>query len=585
MEDVENGLHIPVLSCDRLQMRDSRRLTGPGLLWSRPGAVVDIVFDGFEPDQLAGLWQARARRVLDAVGWHGEKSIVRLHDGGANLALSAPMDQLYAATAMAEAAWHFCASKLLGVQPADFAAVIAGLKLEMAREANPPLVALINAAQARGLDTLCDDEAVSLGHGAGSQTWPAAALPAPQQVDWTRLRNLPIGLITGTNGKTTTTRLAMAMARAAGAAAGLTSTDMVQLGDEVLERGDFSGPGGARLLLRDGRLEMGFLELARGGILRRGLPVRQAMAAVVTNVASDHLGEYGINTVAELAAVKFAIRRGLRDGGVLILNADDAPVVAEAARLGVAACWFSCSRNTAQIVAARAARRLCGFVENGAIWLQIGPFAQKVIAVADVPIAMGGAAQYNVSNALAAVCLCHVLGVDVAAMRRALAAFRSDPVDNPGRCNEFAYNGARVFVDFAHNPHSIAAVTGALAAVPAKRKFIMLSHAGDRSDRDISALTNGAFAFNPDFVVAAELANHLRGRELGEVTRLIRQACIDRGMADHHVIAVASPSAGVAKILERLMPGDLALLLVHSERDLIFGMLKGDGSQPDPVEA
>ena len=570
-EDVSEALEVQIAASAALRTGDCRRLTGPGLLWGHAGATLEAGFSGFVPARVAALWQHHARRVLEAVGWAGQAAGARLSEGGIAVAISAPVDQLYAATYVVQTAWHFVAADLLGAVRGDFAAMIADLRCVMAREADPALVALAAEAGARGLEVLIDEDLVTVGHGGTSQSWPAGALPAA--VDWGGLGNLPLGLITGTNGKTTTTRLAMAMARGAGIVAGLTSTDMVQVGDAVLERGDFSGPSGARLLLRDPRLEMGFLELARGGILRRGLPVRQAMAAVVTNVASDHLGEYGINTVAELAEVKFAIRRGLRAGGVMILNADDAPVVAEAGRLGLDACWFSRLADAPQIVAARAAGQRCGYVEGGAIWLSDAAGAQRVIAVADVPIAMGGAAGYNVSNALAAVCLCDVLGVERAAMGRALAAFRSDPVDNPGRCNEFAHNGARVFVDFAHNPHSIAAVTGALAGLAAKRKFIMLAHAGDRSDEDIRGLARGAVAFGPDYVMLAELSDYLRGREVGSVTAILRQECLALGMQPEQLLAATSPADGAAQVLRRLQPGDLALLLVHSERAEIFAML------------
>lgn len=574
-DDLADAMQVPIAASNALQTGEARRLTGPGLLGTHAGATLEASFTGFAPARVEALWHHHARRVLDAVGWQDQRSTARPFAGGIAVAISAPADQLYSATFVMQVAWHFVAADLLWQPRGDLAAMVADLRRVMAREADPALMALIDAAGPRGLEVLVDEDFLTLGHGSGSQSWDMRDLPAPVTVDWDALHNLPIGLITGTNGKTTTTRLAMAMARAAGKLAGLTSTDMVRVGDEIIDRGDYSGPSGARMLLRHQALEVGFLEIARGGILRRGLPVRQATAAVVTNVASDHLGEYGINTVAELAEVKFAIRHGLRDGGVLILNADDAAVVAEATRLGLQACWFSLTADAPQIVAARAAGRLCGFVEGGAIWLQTGPKAQRVIAVADVPIAMGGAAGYNVSNALAACCLCAALGLEVEAMARALAAFHSDPTDNPGRCNEFSHNGARLFVDFAHNPHSIAAVTGALATVPAKRRFVMMAHAGDRSDDDIRGLARGACAMGPDVVMVTELPGYLRGRQPGEIPALLRAECLAQGIADDHILRADSPSEGVAKIMQLVRPGDLALLLVHAERDKVFRMLGG----------
>jgi UDP-N-acetylmuramyl tripeptide synthase len=306
--------------------------------------------------------------------------------------------------------------------------------------------------------------------------------------------------------------------------------------------------------------------------------VRQALAAVVTNVAADHLGEYGINTVPDLAQVKFAIRHGLGAQGTLILNADDAPVVAEAERLAQDAAWFSLDPDAPQVVAARYAGRLVGFLRDSALWLQQGPTAQRVIGVADIPIAMGGAARYNLSNALAAACLAYTLGFDTAAIARALATFHSDPKDNPGRLNEFAHNGARLFVDFAHKPHSIAAVTGALAALPAKRRLVMLAHAGDRSDDDIRGLARGACAFGPDLVMITELPGYLRGRAPGDIPALLRAECLAQGVAADHILQAASPSAGAAAIIGLVGPGDLALLLVHSERDEVFAMLHAANS-------
>lgn len=574
-EDIADALEIPVAGSDALKSGEARRLTGPGLLLDRPGATLEAEVSGFPPARVEALWHHHARRVLEGVGWGAERSVARVFDGGIAVAISAPADRLYSATFVVQTAWHFVAADLLWQPRGDFGAMLSDLRGVMAREADPPLLALLRAAEARGIEVLADEDFVTLGHGVAGRSWSAGSIPAPEAVDWSRIGNLPLGLITGTNGKTTTTRLAMAMAEAAGKVAGLTSTDMVRVGGKILEKGDFSGPGGARLLLRDPTLEVGFLELARGGILRRGLPVRQAGAAVVTNVADDHLGEYGINSVAELAQAKFAIRHGLGAGGVMILNADDPPVVAEAERLGLKAAWFSLREDAAEVQAARSEGRLVGFLRDGAIWLEDATGPKRTVAVQDVPITMGGAARYNILNALGAACLAYALGVDAGAIGRALTGFRPDPKDNPGRMNEFAHNGARLFVDFAHNPHSIAAVTGALSAMPAKRKFVLMAHAGDRSDDDIRRLARGACAFGPDVVVVSELPGYLRGRNPGEVPSLLRAECLAQGVAADDILMVEAPSEGVRRIMGMVAPGDLALLLVLSERDKVFAMLGG----------
>ena len=579
-EVLSEALTIPPIESADIRLDDCRRLTGPGLLWDRAGAVADVFFHGVDPAQVAELWRVNARRVLDALGWRDEEVTLRLFAGGANLALSGPEDGLFTAAYAAETAWHFCAAALLGMPPGDFDAMTADLRDLARREADPARIALTAAAMARGLDVLTDDEAVSVGHGAGSACWMLGALPDPGSVDWDGLHDIPLALVTGTNGKTTTTRLIAAMGLKAGWMAGLSSTDAVKVGTEVLAKGDYSGPAGARLLLRDPRVNMAALEVARGGILRRGLPVRHAAVAVVMNAAADHLGHYGVNTVPELAEVKLSVRRGLKAGGVLVLNADDGFVVGAAEGIPEPVWWFSLDPGAPLITRARAAGVPCGWYDGQTLVLSDGQTEAALIAAKDIPLSLNGAARYNLQNALAAALAARALGIGDAAIRATLAGFQSDAVDNPGRCNEFRRNGARVFVDFAHNPHSIAAVTGALAAVPARRRFLLISHAGDRSDEDIRGLALGALALRPDVVVIAENPGYLRGRLPGEVPALIRAALRAAPTPPSAILDAPSPAPGAAMILARLEPDDLALLLVHAERDRIFAML----ADPAPAE-
>jgi len=573
VEEIENALEIDIASADNLVVEDCRRLTGPGFLWELPGAVLHLTFDTFTPEQITAVWHKNARQVLDAVGWADETFTERAFEGGLNLAISAPMDQLYSSVFVIQTAWHFCAAELLSTPAGKFDAMIKDLKSVMQREANPALVALMRAGCDRDLDVLCDDDEISIGHGVGSQTWSVGNLPAAHDLDWSQLHNIPVALITGTNGKTTTTRLSAAIAKAAGKTSGLTSTDFVQVGDDVLDRGDYSGPGGARLLLRDRRLEIAFLEVARGGILRRGLPTRQADVALVTNVAADHLGQYGVNTVPELARAKFSVHRALKDKGVLVLNADDEFVVAEAANTYASIWWFSLNPASPEITASVNVAQPCAWLNGNQIVFFDGQQKTGVIDVRDIPITMGGAARYNILNALGATCVSRALGLDFASIRAGLSGFKNDTSDNPGRLNEFHVNGARLFVDFAHNPHSVAAVADTVAALPAARRFVLLSHAGDRTDNDIRDVTLTALKMRPDVVVAAELPDYLRGRKSGEVSDLIVETCYSSGMDNKQVIRATSPFDGVAKVLEKLQAGDVALLLVLSERDQVFELL------------
>ena len=572
-DTIETALDIRCSASEDLILDDSRRLTGPGLLWSHVGANLDVLCPSEHLDQVIPVWRQQARRVLDAIGWKQEKIIDRRFDTGANLAVSSPMDQLYTAMFACQTAWHYTAAQLLHAVPNNFDIMIDDLIKVSQREANPALMALISAANSHGIDVLCDDDELSLGHGIGSQTWSVFDLPQPEDVNWTNLHDVPVALITGTNGKTTSTRLCSAIGTAADLTAGITSTEFVRVGDDILDYGDYSGPGGARMLLRDKRLEVAFLEVARGGILRRGLPLRQARAALVTNVAADHLGQYGVNTVEELAVAKFAVHRTLASGGILVLNADDDYVVDEARRTQANLCWFSLDPAHGLITDAKNKGLTCAWLEEDHLVYFDGNRACSIVKVQDIPITMGGAADYNIRNALGALCLAKAMGIDDDAIATGLCGFNNDAKDNPGRCNEFSVNGARVFVDFAHNPHSISAVTNAMASIPAKRRFVMISHAGDRSNRNILDATQSALTLKPDVLMAAELPQYLRGRELGDTTQLTHQQAKQQGMLAHQLMLADGPAAGAQKILDQLQPGDLALLLVLSEREQVFDLI------------
>ena len=566
--ELQDLLTIPVPDHPALVLDSCRRQLGPNVYARGPGAVGDVLIARHDADIVLSIWEGHTRKLLNALNWTTTPIQTRRFDGGGSLFLPAAVDQLFTAAFIIEAAWYYTATEIIDLEQIPPGEMIAKLGGIAEAEANPKLVELVHTAERRGVDRLLDDDHVTLGLGEGSKTWGTAALP--ESPDWSTLHDIPVALVTGTNGKTTTTRLIAAMSRAAGRVSGLSSTEFVRVGDEILDRGDYSGPAGARLLLRDARLETGVLEVARGGILRRGVPITRARAAVVTNVAADHLGQYGITTVEELASVKLAVHRALAPDGVLILNADDALAVEASRRADVPKAWFSLNAGNRQVRDSRSRRNPCAWLEDGWIVLSDGIADIPLAAVTDIPLALGGAARYNVENALGAALAARALGVPDESIKTALLAFRSDPIDNPGRANEFAVNGARVFVDFAHNPHSIAAVTSALAAIPARRRFVLLTHAGDRSDDEIRALTSGAFRLKPDLVVAAENPKYLRGRAQGEIPGLIRQRSIELGLSNENTLLADSPSQGAAMIIERLAPGDLALLLVHDERAKII---------------
>ncbi|RLA13983.1 MAG: Mur ligase [Gammaproteobacteria bacterium] len=565
-------MEIPEIESSKLVLDDGRRLTGPSMIWSKPGAILDVLIAEMDMEIVLDCWHRQLRHLVSQIGWQHHEHTHRRFENGFNLLIESPIDQLYAAVLILETNWYFCCCELLAIDVEDEEALVQEIRNSIEEESNPALLALQQAAAEHEVDFLVDDDEVSIGHGEGSLCWPVNAIPAIDQIPWSEVHDIPVALITGTNGKSTSVRLLDGIARAAAQISGVTSTDFVRVGNDVLDHGDYSGPGGARLLLRDKRLQVAFLEVARGGILRRGLPLRRASAALVTNIASDHLGQYGVNTLEALTEVKFAVRKTLAEDGMLIVNADDENCRAYMEKIDHPnLCWFSLDKDQPRIKSQLEKQGKCCYTEENRIYYFDGRETHDICEIDLIPMTLGGAALHNVRNALGAVGVATALGYSVDQIRSGLTKFHSDEHDNPGRLNTFKLkNGATIIVDFAHNAHSVEAVSNTVLRMPAQNKWVMFGSAGDRSDDDIIAIAKGVCAINPDHVVIIEIERYLRGREPGEVSEIIKQACLDGGMAQTQLHFSNSPLQGVKLAIAELQANDLGLFLVLSERDEII---------------
>ncbi|WP_339723353.1 Mur ligase family protein [uncultured Paraglaciecola sp.] len=561
----------------RLELDEARRLTGPNLLWDHPGAIVDVFIAGIDKQKVVNLWQHWVAKLLEEFGWQSDTTY-RLHNEGANLALCAPMDALYCACDLAELAWHCAVAELRGEAIPDWQQRLNELHLELAEERNPALISFMDAAQKHGVSCIVDDDEVSLGMGKSSQTWPSRALPELATIQWQQYQDIPRVFITGTNGKSTSVRLASHIAKAAGYVAGVTSTDFIRVGDDIIDTGDYSGPGGARMLLRNPRTELAFLEVARGGILRRGIPVDSVNAALITNVASDHLGQYGINTVAELAQTKFVVAKGLDANGTLVLNADNKLVVEQALKLDKKICWFSTDETNPLIQSQLTSGGAAVFIRNRHIVYAAANQEEVIEGLEQVPMTLNGAAEHNVQNALGVVGLCKALNLPTQAIRDGLQDFGSNAQDNPGRGNIYEVNGIQVLVDFAHNEHSMRAVVKTIKQLPAKRRIAMFSHAGDRSDEDIRNLTAAVTELDASLYVVCELERYLRGREIGDVPKVATEFLRQQAVPAKKIQYAANPLEGAKIAMEFAQPGDVVLLFVLSDREEVhhyLSQLKG----------
>jgi UDP-N-acetylmuramyl tripeptide synthase len=558
----------------RLELDEARRLTGPNLLWDHPGGILDVFIEGIDKYAVVNAWQRWVATLQTQFGWQ-QQTTFRLHSEGANLAISAPMDALYCACDLAELAWHCCVAELKGEAIPDWQLRLNELHEELAEERNPALISIMEAAQKHGVSCITDDDDVSLGMGKSSQSWPVSALPALQAIQWRTYQDIPRALITGTNGKSTSVRLASHIAKAAGFVAGVTSTDFIRVGDDIIDHGDYSGPGGARMLLRDSRTEIAFLEVARGGILRRGIPIDSVDAALITNVASDHLGQYGINTVEELAETKFVVAKGVGKQGTLVLNADNALVIAQGLKLDKKMCWYSTDESNALVQSQLSCGGAAVFIRNQRIIYAWDNKEEDIASLDNVPMTLNGAAQHNVQNALGVVGLSKALNLPTEAIRIGLMDFGSNAEDNPGRGNIYEINGIKVLVDFAHNEHSMRAVVKTINQLPAKRKIAMFSHAGDRSDDEIRNLTAAVTELDASLYIVTELERYLRGRQIGEVPQIVGDYLHQQAVPSQKIHYAADPLQGAKIAMNFAQPGDVVLLFVLADREQVHKYLTG----------
>lgn len=564
----------------KLSLEDSRRLTGPNLFGAITGAIIDVEIINFDIEHVVSIWKQQVRRLLNAIGWNDEKIISRKYKNGANLVITAPIDALYAATEVNEAAWQLTLDELdletNQESNLNFEELISHLIKEIKDEEKPKLLAIQKAAYEHNVVFLSDDDEVSLGYGATCKIYSVDNIPNVNDIDWSSISDIPVALVTGTNGKSTTVRLASAVVAAAGKKCGITSTDYIRVGDKILNTGDYSGPGGTRTLLRHPETEVAFLEVARGGMLRRGIGINHAKTALITNVSEDHLGEYGINDLNDMVEAKFIVRQTINKKQNLILNADDEGCVNFAKQLDNTIVWFSWSKTNKIIQSQINNQQSACYVDNEIIYYSENGVENKIIHVNDIPITLNGAAKHNVHNALAVVALSFSLGFNIENIRAGLKQFTSTPEDNPGRGNLFEINGFKVILDFAHNEQGLSRMAETINNMPAKRRLILICQAGDRSDELIKGLVKSALKAKPDILLICELESYLRGRELGEMPKLMHKFALKFGMKEEQLLHAKDTIEGTRMALEWAQKDDVVLLLALDHRDEIIKILKTD---------
>ncbi len=370
---------------------------------------------------------------------------------------------------------------------------------------------------------------------------------------------IPVVTVAGTNGKTTTVRLTAHILSCQGLRVGMTNSDGVYIQGKRIDTGDCSGPKSARNVLMHPDVDAAVLETARGGVLREGLAFDRCDVAVVTNIGmGDHLGLSYITTVEDLAVVKRVVVQNVSPDGVAVLNAADPMCALMASSCPGSVTFFAHDRNHPVMATHRAQGRRVVYVENGHI-VAAQHQDEHHIALTDIPITRNGTIGFQVENVMAAIAATWALNVDWYLIRKGVATFVSDAQTAPGRFNFFDYRGASVIADYGHNPDAILALVAAVDSIPAKKRLVVISGAGDRRDVDISRQSEILGDAFDEIVLYQDQCQ--RGRPDGEVLKLLQYGLINAQRVKK-IDAINGEFLAIDTALARLQAGDLCLILI-----------------------
>ena len=394
---------------------------------------------------------------------------------------------------------------------------------------------------------------------------------------------VPIAAVTGTNGKTTTARMLAHIAKMAGYTPGLTTTDGVYIDGARTVEGDMTGPVSARMVLADPQIDLAVLETARGGLVRSGMGVGEVDVGAVINVASDHLGLKGIDTLEQLAEVKRIVVEVARECAVL--NADDPNVMKMSAYTDAKVICYVTMNPSHPLVREhiRAGGRACALeagVNGHMITLYDKGSHIPLLWTHLIPATLEGRAMHNVQNAMVAAAMAFSLGIKLDAIRHGLRTFDTTFFQAPGRMNVFSEHPFKVIMDYAHNAHAVAVMADLAQRLDAGRRIVVVAGPGDRRDEDLREIANAVAGKFDHYICRRD--DSLRGRDGDEVPRIIATALRAAGVAEAAITAIPDEQQAVDAALRMGRPGDLVLVfadaLTRSWKQII--RFKPDGDMP-----
>lgn len=562
----------------RVTLVELRVLDGPNLYFTRPAIKLTIAAEPWLAMSAERAWAMAAFMRFPGAGESAVRSRVRPGEPRTEQrSLFCSRVAAHVARVLARATeTHLAVRARPGTEQGEIVVAYPWRRRDTAEAFGRALVELLDQATARP-EAVASLAAVAAKELEGKDPGPPPSVPEPR---------IPVVAVTGTNGKTTTVRLLAHFGRKAGLHVAYSSTDGVYLDARRIEEGDYSGFSGAGMALSQEGVELAVLEIARGGILLRGIGTRHNDVAVVTNISADHLGLHGIHTLDQLAEVKSTILRITRPGGWDVLNADD-PRVLGMRRVTRGRLWlFSLDPGHPAIRSALEENgRALTVVDGQLALLEPGYDPRPLVPLEEVPVTLSGISSIYTQNAMAAAAAGLGAGLPEEAVVEGLRTFVLDPETNPGRINLFEVEGRIVVVDYAHNEAGMDGLVEVCQGLrrPGREIWLAFGNAGDRSNDIIHGFGFRA-GRGSDHAVIAEFPKYLRGRDPEDLVRRQTAAVVDAGKPDPRVFPGEKPA--LEWMLEASKPEDVVAVTAVAQRFEIFEMLEHRGGKrvgPDRV--
>lgn len=543
----------------------SSRLLGQSRFFDRAGAMIDVDWSG-DNEKIASTFAEELKKLLEKLPVKDYEIKTKVYRNGFNIALRYPYDLLMVACEMLDWVWADITDLFDLEREVNLKRSVRRFKKIIAENQKLILRKIYNKALEKKVNFFVNKDTVVLGSGVYQFKAKLNKVLKLSDIPWKKIKNIPSVLITGTNGKTTTTRLTEFICRKSGLVSGYCSTDWVMINGKLVSEGDLSGPSGHQFVLSSSKVEVAILEVARGGMVKRGLLPNYATAATMTNIAHDHIGQNGIENLTDLTVAKGLVYNGLSDDGLAIINLDDENIVALPNKHRKA--YLSTKLDESTISKYLTTDNFVVFIADKEIILKTQTERFTLNRIDEIPVTVHGLATYNYENVLHAVALSHSLGVLPKHIIKGLAKFGGDDKSNFGRWNYYhSTKHGHLVVDIAHNPAGLESV---LTLADGFRKLkglkgklgLMYGNTADRRET-MTEIADIIIRHNVDYVIIKEFQQSLRGSELGEMPEAFKKVLLEKGYPAKKIKVIPNEVEAVTHILAKAKPEDLNILCSH----------------------